>query len=158
MPVFCSSSRPPPMPRVLETSASASAEPSSLACWPRPERYSSICRTAIRRAAFTLYRRYPVLYLRDGAKFFHSFTGAIQQLTSDATPHAPEMIVVAIVVVYFEMMANAYPGSWAAWNGLGDAHYAKGDRITAAKMYEKSLTLNSDNENARKMLKVLRGQ
>jgi predicted alpha/beta superfamily hydrolase len=42
------------------------------------------------------YRRYPVLYLRDGAKFFHSFTGVVQQLTSDATPHAPEMIVVAI--------------------------------------------------------------
>ena len=43
------------------------------------------------------YTRYPVLYVRDGGKFFHSFTGAIQQLTSDATPHAPEMIVVAIV-------------------------------------------------------------
>lgn len=43
------------------------------------------------------YRRYPVLYVRDGGKFFHSFTGAIQHLTSDATPHVPEMIVVAIV-------------------------------------------------------------
>lgn len=43
------------------------------------------------------YKRYPVLYLRDGAKFFHSFTGAVDQLTSDATPRAPEMIVVAIV-------------------------------------------------------------
>ena len=43
------------------------------------------------------YRRYPVLYLRDGGKFFQSFAGAVQHLTSDATPHAPEMIVVAIV-------------------------------------------------------------
>jgi predicted alpha/beta superfamily hydrolase len=43
------------------------------------------------------YRRYPVLYVRDGGKFFHSFTGAVQHLTSDATPHVPEMIVVAIV-------------------------------------------------------------
>ena len=43
------------------------------------------------------YRRYPVLYVRDGGKFFHSFTGAVQHLTTDATPHAPEMIVVAIV-------------------------------------------------------------
>lgn len=40
------------------------------------------------------YRRYPVLYIRDGAKFFHSFTGVVAQLTSDATPRAPEMIVV----------------------------------------------------------------
>jgi predicted alpha/beta superfamily hydrolase len=43
------------------------------------------------------YRRYPVLYVRDGGKFFHSFTGAVQHLSSDATPHVPEMIVVAIV-------------------------------------------------------------
>ena len=43
------------------------------------------------------YRRYPVLYVRDGGKFFHSFTGVVEQLTTDATPHAPEMIVVAIV-------------------------------------------------------------
>jgi predicted alpha/beta superfamily hydrolase len=42
------------------------------------------------------YRRYPVLYVRDGGKFFHSFTGAVQHLTMDATPHAPEMIVVGI--------------------------------------------------------------
>jgi predicted alpha/beta superfamily hydrolase len=43
------------------------------------------------------YHRYPVLYVRDGGKFFHSFTGTVQHLTSDATPHVPEMIVVAIV-------------------------------------------------------------
>ena len=43
------------------------------------------------------YRRYPVLYVRDGGKFFHSFTGAVKHLASDATPHVPEMIVVAIV-------------------------------------------------------------
>ena len=43
------------------------------------------------------YRRYPVLYLRDGGKFFHSFTGVVEQLASDATPRAPEMLVIAIV-------------------------------------------------------------
>jgi predicted alpha/beta superfamily hydrolase len=43
------------------------------------------------------YRRYPVLYVRDGGKFFHSFTGVVDQLTSDATPRAPEMIVIAIL-------------------------------------------------------------
>ena len=42
------------------------------------------------------YRRYPVLYLRDGGKFFHAFSGAVQFLAADASPHIPEMIVVAI--------------------------------------------------------------
>ena len=43
------------------------------------------------------YHRYPVLYVRDGGKFFQSFAGAVQHLSLDATPHVPEMIVVAIV-------------------------------------------------------------
>jgi predicted alpha/beta superfamily hydrolase len=47
-------------------------------------------------AQSSAYRRYPVLYVRDGGKFFHSFTGAVQHLSSDATPHVPEMIVVGI--------------------------------------------------------------
>jgi predicted alpha/beta superfamily hydrolase len=42
------------------------------------------------------YRRYPVLYVRDGGKFFHAFTGTVQHLAADATPHVPHMIVVAI--------------------------------------------------------------
>jgi hypothetical protein len=42
------------------------------------------------------YRRYPVLYLRDGGKFFHAFSGAVQHLAADATPHIPHMIVVAM--------------------------------------------------------------
>ncbi|OJJ14316.1 hypothetical protein BKI52_43335 [marine bacterium AO1-C] len=42
------------------------------------------------------YTKYPVLYLLDGRKFFHSFTGAIAQLSSDASPQIPEMIVVGI--------------------------------------------------------------
>jgi predicted alpha/beta superfamily hydrolase len=43
------------------------------------------------------HHRYPVLYVRDGGKFFQSFAGAVQHLSLDATPHVPEMIVVAIV-------------------------------------------------------------
>lgn len=42
------------------------------------------------------YTRYPVMYLLDGRKFFHSFTGAIAQMSSDASPQIPEMIVVGI--------------------------------------------------------------
>lgn len=42
------------------------------------------------------YTKYPVLYLLDGKKFFHSFTGAIHQLSNDASPQLPEMIVVGI--------------------------------------------------------------
>ncbi|WP_445359615.1 alpha/beta hydrolase-fold protein [Microbulbifer sp. ANSA005] len=45
------------------------------------------------------YKDYPVLYLLDADfnSFFHVFTGMVRQLSSDATPVIPEMIVVGIV-------------------------------------------------------------
>ncbi|WP_444894648.1 alpha/beta hydrolase [Microbulbifer sp. TRSA001] len=45
------------------------------------------------------YKDYPVLYLLDADfnSFFHAFTGMVRQLSSDATPVIPEMIVVGIV-------------------------------------------------------------
>lgn len=42
------------------------------------------------------YIEYPVLYLLDGRKFFNSFSGVITQLSSDASPQVPEMIVIGI--------------------------------------------------------------
>ena len=42
------------------------------------------------------YTVYPVIYLLDGKKFFHSFSGAVAQLSSDASPQIPESIIVGI--------------------------------------------------------------
>jgi len=42
------------------------------------------------------YSVYPVIYLLDGKKFFHSFTGVVAQLSSDASPQIPESIVIGI--------------------------------------------------------------
>jgi Tfp pilus assembly protein PilF len=59
---------------------------------------------------------------------------------------------------YFEMAADAYPQSWSVWDRLGEAHAANGDKQQARTMYEKSLALNPQNENARKKLSSLRAQ
>lgn len=42
------------------------------------------------------YTKYPVLYLLDGDKFFKSFSGAASQMSSDASPQIPEMIIIGI--------------------------------------------------------------
>lgn len=42
------------------------------------------------------YTRYPVVYLLDGERFFHSFTGAVAHLSGDISAQIPEMIVVGI--------------------------------------------------------------
>ena len=47
-------------------------------------------------AANHKHTRYPVLYQLDGQIFFQAATGVVQQLSTDASPHIPEMIVVSI--------------------------------------------------------------
>ena len=42
------------------------------------------------------FKKYPVIYLLDGEKFFHSFSGAVAHLSSDASPQIPEIIIVGI--------------------------------------------------------------
>jgi predicted alpha/beta superfamily hydrolase len=42
------------------------------------------------------FNKYPVIYLLDGEKFFHPFSGAVAQLSSDASPQIPETIIVGI--------------------------------------------------------------
>lgn len=42
------------------------------------------------------YTNYPVIYILDGRKYFHSFSGVISQLSSDVSPQIPEMIVIGI--------------------------------------------------------------
>jgi len=42
------------------------------------------------------YTKYPVIYILDGKKYFHSFSGVITQLSSDVSPQIPEMIVIGI--------------------------------------------------------------
>ncbi len=42
------------------------------------------------------YKKYPVMYLLDGKRFFHMATGVISQMSDDISPKIPEMIVVGI--------------------------------------------------------------
>lgn len=42
------------------------------------------------------YIQYPVVYVLDGNKFFQSFSGVVEQLSSDVSPQIPESILVGI--------------------------------------------------------------
>ena len=59
-------------------------------------------------------------------------------------------------IAIFELSIRLYPSSSNAYDSLGEA-YMKNDQIELSiKNYEKSLELNSDNENAREMLNKLK--
>lgn len=53
------------------------------------------------------------------------------------------------------MAAESFPLSFNTWNSLGEAYLKKGDKINAKKNYDKSLELNPQNDNARKVLEQL---
>lgn len=42
------------------------------------------------------YKKYPVMYLLDGKRFFHTTTGIVLQMSDDVSPKIPEMIVIGI--------------------------------------------------------------
>jgi ankyrin repeat protein/tetratricopeptide (TPR) repeat protein len=61
-------------------------------------------------------------------------------------------------VAVMEMNTAAFPDSWNAWDSLGEALMVSGYNERAEQAYEKSLTLNPENQNGREKLRVLRSE
>ena len=59
-------------------------------------------------------------------------------------------------VIIFRLVTELYPGSWNAYDSLGEALAAKGDTAEAIKSYEKSVSLNPKNEAGAKKLAQLK--
>jgi len=59
-------------------------------------------------------------------------------------------------IAVFEMNTRDFPGSWNVWDSLAEAYANKGDKETAIKYYEQSLSLNPKNKNGAEQLQRLR--
>lgn len=59
-------------------------------------------------------------------------------------------------IAIFRLNTVLHPDSWNVWDSLGEAQAAAGKTREAIASYEKSLTLNPKNDNARKALEALR--
>ena len=55
----------------------------------------------------------------------------------------------------FELNVKLFPDSYNVYDSLGEALLKKGDQDPAVKNYKKSLEINPDNENAKKVLEKL---
>ena len=58
----------------------------------------------------------------------------------------------------FKLIVSIYPNSPNAYDSLGEAYLKAGENELATKNYEKSLELNPNDENARKILKQLQNK
>lgn len=70
--------------------------------------------------------------------------------------HIEKNILLAIEIFKFNTVA--FPNSANAFDSLGEAYLKAGNKELAILNFEKSLKLNPKNENAEKMLKILRGR
>jgi len=59
-------------------------------------------------------------------------------------------------VFVFELNARRYPNSWNVHDSLGEAYMNAGRPKDAVRCYQRSLRLNPENANAKKMLEELR--
>jgi 3-oxoadipate enol-lactonase len=57
----------------------------------------------------------------------------------------------------FKLNVEVFPSSWNAYDSLGEAYAAQGQKALAVQAYKKSLELNPKNENGRGALKRLEG-
>ena len=57
----------------------------------------------------------------------------------------------------FRLLVDLFPGSWNAYDSLGEGLLRAGDREAAIASYERSLELNPQNANGRQMLEQIRG-
>ena len=55
----------------------------------------------------------------------------------------------------FKLTVQLFPGSWNAYDSLGEAYMRAGQKQLAIDNYKKSLELNPANDNAKEKLKVL---
>jgi CubicO group peptidase (beta-lactamase class C family) len=62
----------------------------------------------------------------------------------------------ADAIAVFQWNARRFPESWNAFDSLGEAYAAAGDRANAIASYQRSLELNPKNSNATAMLQKLR--
>ncbi len=103
------------------------------------------------------YRAYPVLYALDGDLFFHSFTGVTQQLSADATPLIPEMIVVG-VVSQARLRDSTPTRSLIGPDGVeSDAWGASGGGEAFQEFLERELVPHIENEFAASDYRLLAG-
>ncbi|MFH1197116.1 MAG: hypothetical protein V1720_15575 [bacterium] len=58
----------------------------------------------------------------------------------------------------FKFITAIYPNSANAFDSFGEAYLVNGDSENAIKMYEKSLILNPENQNAKNQLEILKNQ
>ena len=58
-------------------------------------------------------------------------------------------------IAAFALNAESYPKSFNVWDSLAEAHKAAGHRDKAVELYRRSLALNPENANAKRMLEEL---
>jgi len=61
-------------------------------------------------------------------------------------------------ITFFKFCVKMYPESYNAYDSLGEAYMKAGNKELAIMNYQKSLDLNADNDNAKKMLEKLLGK
>lgn len=61
----------------------------------------------------------------------------------------------ALAERFFQMNIDAYPKSWNVYDSMGELLLNKGDTAQAVKMYERSIVLNPENENGKKVVSQL---
>ncbi len=74
---------------------------------------------------------------------------------NDNPYHLPEEHKYKLALETFKLNMNLFPTSWNVYDSYGESLLANGKKKEAIKMYQKSLEINPQNENGKKILETL---
>jgi glyoxylase-like metal-dependent hydrolase (beta-lactamase superfamily II) len=61
-------------------------------------------------------------------------------------------------IAVFKLNVEMYPESWNVYDSLAEGYMVNGEKELAIKFYNKSIEMNPDNENGKKMLEKIKGE
>jgi CubicO group peptidase (beta-lactamase class C family) len=107
--------------------------------------------------AYTLYGPDTALHMLTAMKnnkAYHIGFLEMNQLGYDLLAKNDTRCAIAVLTIN----TDTYPDSGDAWDSLAEAYYKAGDKATAVADYERSISLNPNNENGKKMLSKIKAE
>lgn len=136
------------------------------------EDHNSVPPIACYHGLSAIFKGYKMSYrdVKSPDQLIHHFQEISRRLSFDFSP--PEHLVnqvgykflrsenegeQSMALAFFILNTELYPGSYNAFDSLGEAYDVLGDHPNALESYRRSLKLNPGNENARVRMKKLGG-
>jgi tetratricopeptide (TPR) repeat protein len=138
-----------------ETAFVTSKEKVSLDLFGKTREYSQVSSNMLKKEGGK-WKFVSMSIINDGSYEVNDFNTEMQLNLTGYKLLGKDQVDRAIEV--FELNTRLFPESYNTWDSLAEGYMKKGDKEKAVKYYQKSITLNPENTNAKNMIKKMNNE